>query len=336
MRRALALLVGAFVLLGSARADDVEAFYKNRTMALIIGYSVGGGYDLYGRLVARYLGAHLPGNPTIVPQNMPGAGSLKAAEFLYSVAPKTGATIATMSRAMGVEPLLGGRAKFDATKFTWLGSVTDEVSLCVTWHTSAVKTWDDLMTQEVRFGGNGPGSDPDTFALLLKNQFGAKIKLITGYPGSSDITLAMERGEIDGYCGMSVSSVKGRHPTWLPEKKLNLLVQTSLKKLDEFASVPLLTELARTPEERQIVRLVVSSQNMARPFLAPPGVPEERTRALRAAFMDTMRDPAFLAEAQRLDLEVNPVDGASLAALLAELYATPPDVVAKAAKAIAR
>jgi tripartite-type tricarboxylate transporter receptor subunit TctC len=335
MRGALALLVGALALLGSARADDVEAFYQNRTMALIIGYSVGGGYDLYGRLVARYMGAHLPGNPTIVPQNMPGAGSLKAAEYVYAVAPKTGATIATMSRAMGIEPLLG-RAKYDGTKFTWLGSVTDEVSLCVTWHTSAVKTWDDLLTTEVRFGGNGPGSDPDTFALLLKNQFGAKIKLITGYPGSSDITLAMERGEIDGYCGMSVSSVKSRHPTWLPEHKVNLLVQTSLKKLEEFATVPLLTELARTPEERQIVKLVVSSQNMARPFLAPPGVPADRTRALRAAFDATMRDPAFLAEAQRLDLEVNPVDGASLAALLAELYATPKDVVAKATKAISK
>ena len=331
------LFVAATLLLAmaSARADDVEAFYKGRTVALVIGYSVGGGYDLYGRLVARHLGTHIPGKPTIVPQNMPGAGSLKAAEYLYSVAPKTGATIATMSRSMGVEPLLG-RAKYDGTKFTWLGSVTDEVSLCVTWHTSSVKTWSDMLAREFTFGGNGPGSDPDTFALLLKNLFGAKVKLITGYPGSSDITLAMERGEIDGYCGMSVSSVKSRHPTWLPEKKLNLLVQTSLKKLDEFAGVPSLTDLARTAEERQIVRLVVASQNMARPFLAPPEIPAERAQALRAAFDATMRDPGFRAEAQRLDLEVNPVDGATLAALLAELYATPKEVVAKAARAITK
>jgi tripartite-type tricarboxylate transporter receptor subunit TctC len=322
-------------LIGPARADDVEAFYRGRTVALIIGYSVGGGYDLYGRLVARHIGEHIPGHPTVVPQNMPGAGSLKAAEYVYNVAPKTGATIATMSRSMAVEPLLG-RARYDGTKFTWLGSVTDEISLCVTWHSSPVKSWDDLLAREVSFGGNGPGADPDMFALLLKNQFGAKIKLITGYPGSSDITLAMERGEIDGYCGMSVSSVKSRHPTWLPEKQLNLLVQTSLKKSPEFAGVPQLTELARTSEERQIVRLVVASQDMARPFLAPPGIPEARAAALRAAFDATMRDPAFLAEAQRTNLEVNPVSGDAIAALLADLYATPKDVVAKAAKAISK
>ena len=336
MKRALVLAV-AWLLgaSGAARADDVADFYRGRTIALISGYSVGGGYDLYGRLVGRYLGEHIPGHPTVVPQNMPGAGSLKAAEYVYNVAPKTGATIAIMSRSMAVEPLLG-RARYDGTKFTWLGSVTDEVSLCVTWHSSPVKTWDDMLARDVTLGGNGPGSDPDVFALLLKNQFGAKVKLITGYPGSSDITLAMERGEIDGYCGMSVSSVKSRHPDWLPEHKVNLLVQTSLKKIAEFAAVPQLTALARTAEQRQIVRLVIASQDMARPFLAPPGVPEPRAAALRAAFDATMHDAAFLAEAQRLDLEVNPVSGAAIAALLADLYATPKDVVAKAAQAISK
>jgi tripartite-type tricarboxylate transporter receptor subunit TctC len=336
MKRAL-LLAAAGLLgwLGAARADDVEDFYRGRTVALIIGYSVGGGYDLYGRQVARYLGAHIPGHPTVVPQNMPGAGSLKAAEYVYNVAPKNGATIAIVSRGMAVEPLLG-HARYDGTKFTWLGSVTDEISLCVTWHAASVKTWNDLLAHEATFGGTGPGSDPDVFALLLKNQFGAKIKLITGYPGSSDITLAMERGEIDGYCGMSESSVKSRHPTWLPEHKLNLLVQTSNKKSPEFAGVPQLLALARTREQRQIVRMVVASQDMARPFLAPPGIPPARAAALRTAFDATMRDPGFLAEAQRLNLEVNPVSGAALADLVAELYATPKDVVAKAAKAIAK
>jgi tripartite-type tricarboxylate transporter receptor subunit TctC len=333
VRLALALL--ALGLGGAARADDVAAFYKDRSVALIVGYSVGGGYDLYARLVARYLGAHIPGQPTLVPQNMPGAGSLKAAEYLYAVAPKTGAVIGTMGRSMGVEPLLG-RAHYDGTRFTWLGSVTDEASLCVTWHSAAVKSWTDLLTTEATFGGNGPGSDPDMFALLLKNLFGAKIKLVTGYPGSNDITLAMERGEIDGYCGMSVSSLKSRHPSWLADKQLNFLVQAALRKHPDFPDVPLLSDIAKTPEERQIVRLVAASQEMARPFLAPPDLPADRAAALRAGFDATMRDPEFLAEARRLELEVNPVDGAAIASLLAELYATPKDVVAKATRAIAK
>jgi tripartite-type tricarboxylate transporter receptor subunit TctC len=331
----LALAILALGLDGAARADDVASFYKDRSVALIIGYSVGGGYDLYGRLVARYMGAHVPGQPTLVPQNMPGAGSLKAAEYLYAVAPKTGATIGTMGRSMGVEPLFG-RAQYDGTRFTWLGSVTDEASLCVTWHSAAVKRWDDLLTTEVTFGGNGPGSDPDVFALLLKNLFGAKIKLVTGYPGSSDITLAMERGEIDGYCGMSVSSLESRHRSWLAEKKLNFLVQAALRKHVDFPDVPLLADIAKTQEQRQIVRLVAASQEMARPFLAPPGLPPDRAAALRAAFDATMRDPDFLVEAHRLDLGVNPIGGAAIADLLAELYATPKDVIAKAARAITK
>src|SRR5262249_20674708 len=184
------------------QAQSVEEFYRGKTINLLTGYSVGGGYDLYGRLIARHLGKHIPGHPSIVPQNMTGAGSLRAAQFLYSVAPKDGTTLATFGRTIATTPLLTPAvAQFDRTKFTRLGSVTNEVSACVTWQNSAVKTWKDVLTKEVTMGGEGPGADPDVYTLLYDNVFGAKMKLVTGYHGTNDITLAMERGEVDGVCG---------------------------------------------------------------------------------------------------------------------------------------
>ena len=334
--RTTPVLAAALVLLwlaAPAKADPVEDFYRNRTVAVVIGYSVGGGYDTYARVLARHMGRHIPGNPTLVPQNMPGAGSLKAANYLAGVAPKDGSTFGIVGRGLAMEPLLGG-AKFDAEKLTWLGSITNEISLCGAWHTSPVKAWGDLLTTEFRVGGNGSGSDPDIFALAMRNLFGAKIKLITGYPGSSDINLAIERGEIEGRCGWSLSSIKSRNPAWLAEKKFNLLVQFALAKSAELPDVPLIMDLAATPEQRQILRLILARQVMGRPFLAPPGVPAERRAALRRAFDATMKDPEFVADAERADLEVNPVTGEAIDELLAELYRTPKAVAEKAAQAI--
>ena len=327
---ALALLVAP----PQARPAGVEDFYKGKTVSLLIGYSVGGGYDAYGRLVARHLGKHIPGNPNVQPQNMTGAGSLKAANYLYSVAPKDGSVIGTFSRSQGIAPLLD-KAEFDSTKFTWLGSVTDEVSLCVTRHDSPVKSFNDLLAKPSTFGGEGAGSDPNVFALLYRNVFGAKIKLVQGYPGTNEIQLAIERGEVDGLCGLSWSTLKGRYPHWLGERKANILVQAGIKKQAELPSVPTATDLAKEPEQRQILNLILIGQAMARPFAAPPGIPADRKEALIAAFDRTMQDPDFLAEAARLNFEVNPVTAAKLDALLAEAYATPKDVVAKAAKALA-
>jgi len=332
---AFALALAATLALppASSRAAGVEDFYKGRTVAVIIGYSVGGGYDLYARLLAEHMGKHIPGKPTLVPQNMPGAGSLKAANFLYSVAPKDGATIGTFGRSMGLEPLLGD-APFDGTKFNWLGSVTNDVSLCVTWKTSPVKSWNDMLTKDVTLGGEGAGADPDVFALTIKNIFGAKVKLVRGYPGTNETTLAMERGEIDGLCGLSYSTLKGRHASWLADKSVNLIVQAAIRKSPALPDVPLLTELTTDKEKLQILKVIVAGQGMARPFVAPPGIAEDRTAALRAAFAATMTDPDFLAEAKRTDIDVNPVSGAEIDALLAELYATPKDVIAKAAAAM--
>jgi len=332
------ILVALLLVAGSsafARAADVADFYKGRTLSVVIGYSVGGGYDLYARLLANHMGKHIPGIPTLVPQNMPGAGSLKAANYLYEVAPKDGSTFGTFGRSLALEPLLGD-AKFDGTKFSWLGSVTNDVSLCVSWATSSIKRWDDMLKTPFTFGGEGKGSDPDVFALTIKNVFGAKVKLVTGFPGTADTTLAMERGEIDGLCGLSLSTLRGRHPTWMPENKVNILVQAAVRKSPELPDVPLLIDLAQTPEQARILKLIVASQEMARPFTAPPGIPADRLTALRAAFDATMKDPDFLAEAKKIDVDVNPVSGADLDALLRELYATPKDIVAKAAAAMAQ
>lgn len=318
----------------SVRADEVAAFYRDRTVSVIIGYSVGGGYDTYARLLAKHMGHHIPGNPTLVPQNMPGAGSLKAVNYLYAVAPKDGSVFGTVARGMAMEPLLSN-APFDSRKFTWLGSITNEISFCATWHSSPIKTWNDALSNEITAGGNGAGSDPDVYALALKNLFGAKIKLVTGYPGSSDIDLALERGEITGRCGWSWDSLKSRHPSWLAEKKINILVVFATARNPEMPTdPPLIGDLAKTDEQRQILKLILARQVLGRPFFGPPGIPEDRKQALRTAFDETMRDPDFIAEAKKIELEVNPVPGSEIDGLMAELYKTPPEVVAKTIEAI--
>ncbi len=333
MHAACGIALVAALLTQPVHAAGPEDFYKGKTISLVIGYSVGGGYDAYARLVARHLGKHIPGNPSVVPQNMTGAGSLKAANYIYSVAPKDGSAIGTFSRSLSIAPLLN-KAEFDSTKFAWIGSVTDEVSLCVTRQDAAVKTWSDMLATETTFGGEGAGSDPNIFALLYRNVFGAKIKIVAGYPGTNEITLATERKEVDGLCGLSWSTLKGRYPHWLKDRKANILVQAGIKKEPELPNVPSASELATGPDQRQILNLILIGQAMARPFAAPPGIPADRKAALIAGFDRTMTDPEFLAEAKRLNFDVNPVPAARLDALLAEAYATPKDVVAKAAKAM--
>jgi tripartite-type tricarboxylate transporter receptor subunit TctC len=333
-----AALLGALcVFVTAAHAQSVEDFYKNKSINLVVGFSVGGGYDLYARHLARHMGKHIPGKPSIVPQNMAGAGSLRAANFIYTAAPKDGTAFGTFSRTTGINPLLESGATFDGTKFTWLGSVTDDTSLCITWHTSPVKTWKGFVEKPVTLGGQGPSSEPDIFARLYKNVFGAPIKLVAGYPGTNEIMLAMERGEVDGLCGLSWSTIKGRHAAWLRDKKINLLVQAAFRKEPEIGpDVPLVMEQAKSAEQTQILKLILAAQEMARPFAAPPDIPADRKAALIAAFDATMKDPEFLAEAKKLNLDVAPVGAAALDKLLAELYATPKDVVKKASEAITK
>jgi len=329
------LLAGAAMATaaGPARAQSVEEFYRGRNISLLIGFSAGTGYDIYGRLVARNLGKHIPGNPIIIPQNMPGAGSLRAAQYLYSVAPKDGSVIGTMSRSMPIEPLLGD-AKFDGRQFTWIGNVADTNSLCATWHMSGISTWQDVLTKPFVLGGQGPGSDLDNFATLVKNVFGAKVKLVSGYPGGSEVNLAIERREIDGRCGWSWDSIKGTRPEWLRDKKINLLAVFALQKAADISpEVPLILDVA-SEEQKQILRVHLAGQALGRPFAAPPGIPDDRKAALRKAFDETMKDPEFLAEAAKAKTEVSPMTGAGIDRVLGEVYALPTELIEKAKAAL--
>jgi len=336
-RRSLRILycgAALIAVVGIASAADVADFYKRTNVSLAIGFSAGGGYDAYARLLARYFGKHLPGNPTVVPQQMAGAGSLRAANYIYTVAPKDGSTFGTFSRSIGISPLVD-KAQFDSRKFTWLGSVTDDDTICVSSASSQIKNWGDFLSTPSKFGGEGVGGEPDSWLLMYRNVFGAKAQLVSGYPGTNDTVLAMERGEVDGLCGISWSTIKSRHPEWLTNHLVNIIVQAALKKEPEISSVPLVTELTKTPEQLQIVKLLLVSQAMARPFAAPPDIPADRKAALLSAFDATMKDADFLAEAQKLSFDVRPVDAATIDAMLAEVYQTPKDVIARATKAIA-
>jgi tripartite-type tricarboxylate transporter receptor subunit TctC len=330
-----AVLLSAIAALPAraAQQNDVAEFYRGRTVYIVVGYSPGGGYDLYARMLARHMGKYIPGRPTLVVQNMPGAGSLRAANHLYAVAPKDGSLIGVISRANIMAPLFG-QALFDSRRFNWIGNVTNEVTTCIVWGTSPVKNWNDVLQREVAFGGSGPDADPDVFANLYRNVLGARMKVITGFPGTRDITYAMERREVDGSCGMSWSTLKSQYADWLRDKKINVLIQAAETKEPELGPVPLATELTRDPEKLQILNFVIGGQAIARPVLAPPGIPADRKAALRAAFDQTMRDAAFLNDTRTAGLEVNPDTGAEVDAMVAAMFRTPKDVVDKAARAI--
>jgi tripartite-type tricarboxylate transporter receptor subunit TctC len=326
-----AIALGAFIrpVLAQSAAD----FYRGRSITVVIGFSVGGGYDLYARLLARHLGKHIPGRPSIVPQNREGAGSERAILYLYNAAPKDGTVIGTFSRSMAVAPLLAN-APFDATKLSWLGSISSDVSVCMLWHTSPISTFDDMLTKPFTVGGLAKDADPDIFAMVLRNMFGAKLKLVSGYPGTNDGTLAMERGEVDGMCGISWSTAKARHADWMKAAKVHLPVQFGLRKEPDIPNVPAVTDLAKSEEQTRMLRLILAGQGMARPYAAPPGIPDDRRRALIAAFDATMKDPEFLSDAEKLQADVSPVSAGEIERLLADVYATPKDIILKAAKAI--
>ena len=342
MKRTITLVMTASVLLlttlaapMSLRADAVSDFYAGKQVRLLIGYSAGGGYDTYARLLARHLGKHIPGNPTIVPQNMPGAGSLRLANFLYNVAPKDGSVIGTFGRGIAMEPLLSGEGtQFDARQFSWLGSLNNEVSLCTAWHTSDVKSMQDLATKELIVGGTGSGSDTVIFPTVLRNLLAVNIRLISGYPGGNDVLLAMERGEVDGRCGWSFSSLSATRGDWLEQGRITILAQLALSKHPDLPDVPLITEFADSENELMAMELIFARQVMGRPYLAPPDVPAERREALRSALIAVTQDPEFLRDAAQLQLEVNPVSGADVDALLTRIYGATAGAIELASSAI--
>jgi len=322
----------AFPPMPAAWAQSVAEFYKGKSVDLDIGYSVGGGYDLYARLIARRFGEHIPGNPVVVPKNVEGAGSLRLANFLYAAAPKDGTVIGALSRGAAFDPLLGeSGANFDASKFSWIGSANNEVSVCVALTSSGITKFDDLYTKQLTIGSTGAGDDTYQFPALVNAALGTKFKIATGYPGGNDVTLALERGEVQGRCGWSWSTLKATRLNWVRRGRIIILVQMSLAKHPDLPDVPLIMDLAKTDEQRQIFKMIFARQTMGRPYAAPPGLPADRLAALRRAFMDTMTDKDFLYDADQNKFEINPVSGDQLEALVKEVYQTPPDVVRKAA-----
>jgi tripartite-type tricarboxylate transporter receptor subunit TctC len=322
---ALALVGG----LQPARADAISDFYTGKTVNLVIGYAPGGGYDLYARTLGRHIGRHIAGNPNIVVQNMPGAGSLKAANYLYTIAPKDGTMFGGFSRGAPIDPLLGRAegVQFEAAKFGWLGSISNEVGVCAFRSAAGIKSFEDMRTKPFIIGATGAGADSDVFPTVLRKMFKLPMKTVAGYGSAAEVVVAIKRAEVDGRCGWSWSSLVSWNRDMYESKQLDVVLQLAAQKLDELAQVPLITDVAETAEQRTALRLIVSRQTMARPYVMPPGVPADRLQALRAAFDATMTDPAFLADAKRQDLEVRPVSGANADALIREVYATPPAIV---------
>jgi len=315
---------------GAVVADEAADFYRGRTITLISSAGAGGGYDAYARTLVRHIVRYLPGTPTIVVQNRPGAGGLVLANYLYNVAARDGSVLGSIHRNIPTDPLLGRTSgKYDPVKFNWLGSVTNEVSVCAAWHTAPVKTIQDAMTRELIIGGQS-NTDTETFPIVLNNLIGTKFRIIGGYASGTQANLAIERGELNGRCGWSWSSVKSERMQWVTSHTINLLLQISLEKDLELPDVPLVMDFVKSDEDRQALKLILARQVFGRPFLAPPGVPPARVALLRKAFMQTMRDPAFIREIDRQKLELNPVAGDDMQALVEELYRTPKVIVQRA------
>jgi tripartite-type tricarboxylate transporter receptor subunit TctC len=332
--KALLAAAALFACAASARADSVEEFYRGKQLQILVGAEVGGGYDINARLVARHIGRHIPGNPSVLPVNMPGGGSLRATNFVYNVAPRDGSAIGAPSRAIVSMPLMGVEAaKYDPTKFGWVGSVTNEQSVCIALSTAAVHSWDDLLKRKVIVGGSAPGSDTYNNAVLLRNMLGAQLELVPGYPDGKSIQLAMEKGEVDAECG-SYSSLKTEQPAWIRDKKVSFLVLLGLERHPDLPDIPTVMELARSDIQRSVFKIILAQQEAGRPLIAPPGLPADRLAALRRAFDETVKDPEFLADAKRIGLEVNPASGEQLQKLMVEIYASPPEPVERAKRAV--
>ena len=328
--RTLAAGLAALTIAGGpAAAQSVEEFYAQNDIELYIGYSVGGGYDTYARLIARHMGKHIPGDPTIVPVNMPGAGSLKLTNWMAEAAPQDGTVFGTIARAAPFDPLFGNdAAQFDPREMTYIGSANNEVSVCVAHARTGIDSVEKLREEPLFVGGTGDTADTVQFPKLVNAVVGTKMEIINGYPGGNDVVLAMERGEVDGRCGWSWSSVKATRMDWIENGDVNVLLQISTAKHPDLPDVPLVTDLAEGDDQRML-RLAFARQALGRPYVGPPGIPEDRATALQEAFMATMEDPEFLAEAEGLDLEITPISGPEVRELVMEAYDSNPEVVAK-------
>jgi tripartite-type tricarboxylate transporter receptor subunit TctC len=314
-----------------ATAQDLSSVYKGQQLKMIVSSATGGGYDAYARTVARHYGDHIPGHPTIIVQNMPGAGGVKAANYLYNVAPKDGLTIGNLQNTVPFEPMYENKqARFDTAKFNWLGSPSKETALLLVWHTVKPNTIEEALKMNHTFilGASGVNSTPAFYARLLHAVFGIKIKLIVGYPGQTDSLLAMERGENEGYASAFWSSIKATKPDWVREKKIKFLVQMALEPHPELKDVPFALDMIKKEEDKQLMELGSAQLAIGRPMVAPPDVPADRVAALRTALEQTVKDPAFLADCKKQRLECDdPVTGEQMQAILKRMYNSPKPVV---------
>jgi tripartite-type tricarboxylate transporter receptor subunit TctC len=308
----------------------------DRPLTIYVAGTAGGGVDLYARLLGHHIGRHIPGNPTVTVQVMPGAGGIRAANYLAEQAPRDGTAIATFAGGPILEPLIGARhSGYDMSQFTWLGALTRDVGLCIAWATTPFKTIDDVRKQQMVVAGTGAGSETDTWPVVLNEVLGTKFKLVTGYLGSQETILAIERGEAHGRCVFSYSALKVTRPDWLREKKINVLVLTALEASPEFPGVPAVPDLVTKPDDRQLLDLMVGPSAMGRPFAAPPGLAAGKTRLLRRAFDATVRDPEFRAEAAKMQADLTPTPGEKVQQMVERMYATPRSVIERLKKLFA-
>jgi tripartite-type tricarboxylate transporter receptor subunit TctC len=329
------LVLGALtaVLILGAPTAQAQEFYAGKSIDMIVANTTGGGYDQYARHLARHMGRHIPGQPSIIVKNMPGAGGGRAANFLANVAPKDGSVLALLTREIGLAPLLTpnpANFQFDAVAFNWIGTPQQDLGLFIINSKSPAQSIEEMKSKPITVSGTGPGSGPTVFPLVLNELLGTKIKVIPGYPGSPDALLAMERGEVDGHAsGGSSAAFRSRIEPMLKSGQLKIVMQLGMEK-DSAISAPLVFELVQNKVDQQFLELMFTPQFIGRPVVAPPGVPEERVKALRAAFDKTMKDAEYLAEADSQKLDIQPVTGAQIAEVVRRVYALPPEMITRA------
>ena len=309
----------------------------DKPVTIYVAGTAGGGIDLYARLLARHLGRHIAGQPNVTVQVMPGAGGIRAAAFLATQAPRDGTAMTTFAGGPVLEPLIGGRNPgYRMNEFTWIGAINQDVSLCLAWGGSPFKTIDDVRRREMVVAGTGAGSETDTWPVILNDVLGTRFKVVTGYLGSQETIMAIERGEAHGRCVFSLSALKTAKPDWLRDRKINLLLQIALQKSAELPDVPLLSDLLTNDGDRAMVALLAAPTAMARSFAAPPGLSADRGTLLRRAFDATMKDDAFLAEAGKMQADIAPTTGEEVQQIVGRMYDTPRPVVERLQKYFAR
>lgn len=331
-----AFAAAVFASMPAAAQQGADVF-RGKEITISIGFGPGGGYDTYGRMFARYYGKFVPGNPSVVPKNAPGAGGLRLANQIYNVSPKDGTELALFAASSALEPLFGNKdAKFETTKFTWIGNLDSDVSSCGTWKHSGIKTWEDLKTRETTFGSTGPAAITSIHPRVVGALLGLKVKVIHGYSGTRDVNLAMQKGEVDGTCGLYMSSIHSQYQKNVDDGELTIWITLGKQRTKEFPNVPSIFELVKNDDDKKIAELIFGSDAIGRPISAPPGLSPERTKILRDAFNAMVKDKTFVAEANKIGLSIDPMTGEEVQKAFETYYATPKPVVAKAMAAMGR